>query len=156
MNCGQGFVFTTSQCLYLWGILQHFRAIGDSLFHVYVLYSQNDKSICPDTIENMIWKYFPLVRMCSLPIQAKPTSHWHGQRADKEVSTFPRRGRPHALSILHTGHSLRNCLNILALEYSFMTLLLAACFLENVPTSLSLVFHACQNGNPFAALMSLL
>lgn len=64
--------------------------------------------------------------------------------------------RPHALSILHTGHSLRNCLNILALEYSFMTLLLAACFLENVPTSLSLVFHACQNGNPFAALMSLL
>lgn len=148
MNWGQGFVFIISQCSYLWGILQHFRAIRDSLFRGHIFYSLNDKSIFSDTIKNMTWKYFPLVMMCNFQIQAKLSSHWPGWRPDKAVSTGSLNGKSSsAQRPLHQPllGSLSNYLKILGLTASHV-------ILENLFTSLYLIFHACQNGDTIVGL----
>lgn len=48
-----------------------------------------------------------------------------------------------------------NCLNILGLASSALAFLLAVWLLENLPTSFSLTFCACQNGVPLPLSQSL-
>lgn len=132
-----------------------FRAPGESLFHVYVLHSQKDKSLFSASIENTISECGPFVLMGCLQIRANPHSSWDGEGPDREVSTVSMRQvcLPQGPAEGPLPGSWRNCLNILGLETSSaLALLLAAWILETLSTSLHLLSHACQNADSPAAL----